>query len=205
MGEGIRFVFRHRLIASTMLLDFFATVFGQAMVILPMFAERLGVGAQGLGLLYSAPAAGSVAVVLVMALLPPVVRQGLVLFVSVAAYGLATIVFGLSRTFPLTVAALAAVGAADTVSTVLRQTLRQRLTPDALRGRMTGVNMIFFIGGPQLGELESGLVAAAIGPALAVAIGGAGVLVTLLATLIVVPALARYRDEPEMQPSRAGG
>jgi MFS family permease len=193
--DGIRFVFGNRLIASSMFLDFFATLFGQATVLFPIFArDVLHVGAEGLGLMYSAPAVGSVTTGVMVALLPPMRRQGAVLMSAVSAYGVATVVFGVSTHLVLTLLALALSGGADTVSTVVRQTLRQRLTPDEMRGRMTGVNMIFFIGGPQLGELESGLLAAALGPAAAVVLGGGGVLITVLLTAWWVPALRRYRD-----------
>ena len=101
-------------------------------------------------------------------------RQGRIFLWSVAAYGAATVVFGLSRSFWLTLAALAAVGLSDAVSTVIRQTLRQFITPDRLRGRMTSINMIFFMGGPQLGEVEAGLVAKWVGAPLSVTLGGLG-------------------------------
>ncbi|MEW5850350.1 MAG: MFS transporter [Myxococcota bacterium] len=194
--EGLRFVFGQPLLVSTMLLDFFATFFGQATVLFPVFAKDvLDVGAEGLGIMYSAPATGSVLTGLVLAVLPPIRKHGRALVISVAVYGLATVVFGLSTEFVWTLGALFVVGAADTVSTMLRQTLRQRLTPDELRGRMTSVNMIFFAGGPQLGEFESGIVAAWLGPALAVTLGGAGVLVSVLVATLRVPALRRYTDE----------
>jgi len=127
-------------------------------------------------------------------------RQGVTLLWSVAAYGLATIVYGLSRSYWLTALALAGTGLADVVSTVIRQTLRQLLTPDALRGRMTAVNMIFFLGGPQLGELEAGLVAslfasAAVGVTVSIVSGG---IVTLLVTAVVAgatPLVRRYSGE----------
>jgi MFS family permease len=134
-------------------------------------------------------------------------RQGRVFLTAVAAYGAATIVFGLSRSFPLTLIALAATGFADAISTVIRQTLRQLLTPDRLRGRMTSVNMIFFMGGPQLGELEAGLLAslfasAAVGVTVSVVSGGVA---TVLLTGVIA-ALARdvrrydYRQHAQFLP-----
>ncbi|MEO8192090.1 MAG: MFS transporter, partial [Acidobacteriota bacterium] len=160
LKEGLRFVFRTPLIVWTMTVDFLATFFAGAMTLLPIFADQvLHVGATGYGFLVSAPAVGALAGSLYISVRPLPTRQGRVFLWAVAAYGVATIVFGFSRSFSLTLLALAGTGAADAVSTVIRQTLRQLVTPDALRGRMTSVNMIFFMGGPQLGELEAGVVA----------------------------------------------
>ncbi len=159
--EGIRFVFTSPMIRSTMLLDFFATFFSSATALLPIFAQDvLHVGAHGYGLLYAAPSAGALLASLAMVrAVDAVQRRGLTMVWAVAAYSAATVVFGLSRSFWLTFACLAVSGAADTVSTVVRNVIRQLETPDHLRGRMVGVNMMFFMGGPQLGELEAGLVA----------------------------------------------
>lgn len=176
--EGLRFVFRAPLIRSTMLLDFFATFFASATALLPIFAQDvLKVGAKGYGWLYAAPAIGAFVTSAVMVpLTERIRRRGITLLWSVAAFGLATVIFGLSRSFWLTFACLAFVGASDTVSTVLRNVIRQMETPDRLRGRMLGVNMVFFMGGPQLGELEAGLVADWIGAPLSVITGGIGCL-----------------------------
>lgn len=170
--EGLRFVFRTPLISSTMLLDFFATFFGAATTLLPLFADQiLHVGAVELGWLYAAPSVGAV---LAAALLTSftIRRQGLVLLWSIVVFGICTAIFGFSRSLPLTLLALAGAGASDTVSMVIRGTIRQLKTPDGLRGRMTAVNMVFFAGGPQLGELESGIAASLIGAPLAVFWGG---------------------------------
>jgi MFS family permease len=177
--EGLRFVFRSRILTTTMVLDFFATFFGQATVLLPIFAtDILKVGPTGLGQLYAAPAVGAVVAGVALSAWGGMRRYGVVVLVSVALYGAATVLFGASGSFPLTLLALAGTGAADAVSTVARQTIRQLVTPDSMRGRMTSINMIFFRGGPQLGELEGGLVAALAGAPLSVVIGGALVLVT---------------------------
>ncbi|HEY2944084.1 MAG TPA: MFS transporter, partial [Vicinamibacteria bacterium] len=125
---------------------------------------------------------------------------------SIAAYGVATIVYGLSRSYGLTLAALAATGLADLVSTVVRQTLRQLLTPDHLRGRMTSVNMIFFMGGPQLGEMEAGLVAslfrsAVVGVTVSVVSGGAATILLAAAVAAATPLVRRY--EPPSPAPRA--
>ena len=120
-------------------------------------------------------------------------RRGVVLLWAVGAYGLATTVFGMSRAFWLTFVCLALTGAADTVSMVFRNIVRHMETPDALRGRMVGVNMVFFMGGPQLGELEAGLVANWIGAPLSVVTGGLACMAVTLAVAVRTPALRAYR------------
>ncbi len=173
--EGLKFVWRTPIIVQTMTLDFAATFFASATLLLPIFAEEiLHVGARGLGVLTAAPALGSVVTALIMARMGSFSKQGKLVIGSVAAYGLATIAFGVSRAFWFSLLMLALTGSADTISTVLRQTIRQLVTPDYLRGRMTSINMVFFMGGPQLGEAEAGLVAALIGAPLSVVIGGIG-------------------------------
>jgi len=178
---------------QTMTLDFIATFFASATALLPIFAaEILQVGAHGLGLLAAAPAAGSVITGLVIARLGTLKRQGKLVLISIAVYGAATIAFGLSRWFWLSLVMLAITGAADTVSTVLRQTIRQLVTPNHLRGRMTSVNMIFFMGGPQLGEMEAGALAAAVGATLSVVTGGVGCLVAVLIAGFTARSLLGY-------------
>jgi MFS family permease len=197
--EGLRFVFRAPLIRSTMLLDFFATFFSSATALLPIYAQSiLRVGANGYGWLYAAPAAGAILASAVMVrVVDAIERRGLVLSVSVLAYGLATIGFGVSRTFWVSLLCLAATGAGDTVSMIFRGLIRQLETPDHLRGRMTGVNMIFFMGGPQLGEAEAGLVANWFGAVTSVVTGGIGCLVATLWIMGATPALMAYRrDNP---------
>jgi MFS family permease len=175
--EGLRFVFRTPILTSTMVLDFFATFFGQATVLLPIFAtEVLKVGPAGLGQLYAAPAVGAVVAGVALSAAGGMRRYGAVVIVSVALYGAATIAYGASSWFPLTLLALAGTGAADAVSTVARQTIRQLVTPDTMRGRMTSINMIFFRGGPQLGEMEGGFLAALVGAQASVVVGGVAVL-----------------------------
>ena len=176
--EGLRFVFRAPLIRSTMLLDFFATFFSSATALLPIFAQDiLRVGAHGYGWLYAAPAVGAlIASGLMVPAMQVIERRGVALLVAVVVYGFATVAFGLSTSFWLTFWVLALSGGADSVSTIYRNVIRQLETPDELRGRMTGVNMVFFMGGPQLGELEAGLVANWIGAPLSVVTGGIGCL-----------------------------
>jgi MFS family permease len=193
--EGLRFVFRAPLIRSTMLLDFFATFFSSATALLPIFAQDiLQLGAKGYGWLYAAPAVGAMVTSAVMVpMTERIDRRGLTLLWAVAGYGVATIVFGLSRSFWLTFGCLAVTGATDTVSTIIRNVVRQLETPDRLRGRMTGVNMVFFLGGPQLGELEAGTVANWFGAAFSVITGGIGCLIATAWVAATTPALRGYK------------
>ncbi len=191
--EGLRFVRRTPVIRTTMLLDFFATFFGGSMLLMPIFADQLlAVGPRGLGLLYAAQPAGAALAGVFLASRSLPRRQGLSVLWAVFAYGAAVAVFGVSRSFPLSLVMLACAGAADTVSTVIRQTLRQVLTPDALRGRMSSINMIFFMGGPQLGEVEAGAVARAFGPRISVSSGGLLCVLAAGLTALLSPALRRY-------------
>jgi hypothetical protein len=205
LREGLRFVFSTPLIVWSMSLDFVATFFSGATTLLPIFADQvLHVGPRGYGVLMSAPAVGALAGSLYLSIRPLPERQGRIFLWSVAAYGAATVAFGVSRSFPLTMLALAGVGLSDAISTVIRQTLRQLVTPDRLRGRMTSVNMIFFMGGPQLGELEAGLVAslfasAVVGVTVSVVSGGVATLVSVAAIAAAAPILRRY-DYREHQP-----
>jgi len=193
--EGLRFVFSAPIIRSSMLLDFIATFFASATVLLPIFAQDiLKVGAHGYGILYAAPSIGAVVASLLMVhAVERIDRRGIVLIRSILIYGVATVVFGVSRSFWLTFGALAVSGAADTVSTVLRNIIRQLGTPDHLRGRMTSINMIFFMGGPQLGEMEAGAVASWLGAPASVVLGGVACLGATFWVARKTPALLRYR------------
>jgi len=188
-------------------LDFVATFFAGAMSLLPIVADKvLGAGPAGYGVLVAAPAVGAFAGSVYTATPPLPARQGRLLLGSIVLYGLATVVFGLSRSYALTAFALALTGLADLVSTVIRQTLRQLLTPDRLRGRMTGVNMMFFIGGPQLGEVEAGLVASlfaspVVGVTVSIVFGG---LMTLVAAAVVGSATPVIRDYVLAPPAPEG-
>lgn len=173
--EGLRFIFSQPLILGSMLLDFFATFFSSANTLMPIVArDVLHVGEVEYGWLSSAQAIGAVAAALAVSQMRIIRKQGPVFLGSVVAFGLATILFGASRLFWLAMAALILIGAADAVSTIVRNTIRQLLTPDYLRGRMTSVNQIFFMGGPQLGEVEAGLVAQFFGAPFAIISGGIG-------------------------------
>jgi len=174
LREGIRFVFGAPLLRSTLILDGLATFFCSATALLPLFAQDIvQVGPRGYGWLFAAPSIGAVMASGVMVrLVGQIRRRGRVLLWAVVVYGLATVVFGLSRTFWPMFLALAVTGFADTVSTVLRNIVRQFETPDHLRGRMIGISMLFFMGGPQLGEFESGVAAQWLGAGPAVVLGG---------------------------------
>jgi MFS family permease len=192
MKEGLRFTFSTRIIRATMLLDFFATFFSSARTMLPIVAaDVLHTDAVGYGLLATAQAVGSLIAGLIVALRKDIYHQGLVLLVSVGIYGLATALFGISTSFALSYFLFALVGAGDTVSTVIRGTIRQLMTPDHIRGRMVSVNMMFFMGGPQLGELEAGLVAAAWGVPVAIFTGGVA---TILMTAWIAWRYPRLRN-----------
>jgi MFS family permease len=200
MWDGVRFIFKRPLISSTMLMDFIATFFASANTMLPIVArDILDVGKTGFVWLTSAQAIGSVGAGLVVSQFPKIRKQGKLFFGSVLIFGLATILFGFSATFALAMIALFLIGAADAVSTVIRNTIRQMQTPDHIRGRMTSVNQIFFMGGPQLGEVEAGLVAAAFGVPFAIISGGIGCILGLGFVAWKWPQLMAYNgDEPTL-------
>jgi len=193
LKEGLHFVWRTPIIVQTMTLDFVATFFASATLLLPIFAqEQLHVDARGYGFLAAAPAIGSVLTALVMARMGSFRREGRLVVVSVAVFGIATAAFGVSTVFWFSLLMLAVSGAADTVSTVLRQTIRQLVTPNHLRGRMTAINMMFFMGGPQLGELEAGSLASIIGAPLSVVVGGLGSLIAACIAAVRSKSLMEY-------------
>jgi len=193
LKEGLTFVWHTPIIVQTMTLDFLATFFASATLLLPIFAqERLHVGARGYGFLAAAPAIGSLLTALVLARLGTLRRQGRLVVASVAIFGVATAAFGVSTVYWISLLMLAITGAADTVSTVLRQTIRQLVTPNHLRGRMTSINMMFFMGGPQLGELEAGVLAGFIGAPLSVVIGGLGSLITAAIAAVKSKSLMKF-------------
>ncbi len=190
--EGIKFVKNSSIISSTMMLDTVATFFGSATTLIPIFAQDiLGVSAQGLGALYAATSVGGVLAGLALSTLHKIEHQGKIILIAVLVYGLATIGFGLSKSFYLSLFLLAIVGAGDMVSTILRNTIRQSITPDHIRGRMMGINILFAQGGPKLGDAEAGILAALTGAPTSVVIGGIG---TILATLILAAAVPKLRN-----------
>lgn len=191
--EGLRFVWRTPIIVQTMTLDFVATFFASANQLLPIYAKDiLVVGARGYGFLGAAPAAGAIVAGLAVARMSAIKKQGVTVIVCVAIYGTATIAFGVSKVFWFSLVMLAITGAADTVSTILRQTIRQLVTPNSLRGRMTSVNMIFFMGGPQLGEVEAGTVAAILGAPLSVVTGGVACVLAAAFAFVKAKSLREY-------------
>jgi Arabinose efflux permease len=174
---GVRFVLGRKDILGAVSLDLFAVLLGGATALLPIYArDILHVGPEGLGLLRSAPAAGAALMALVLAHHPLTSRAGHKLFAAIATFGIATIVFGLSTSFWLSLGALVVLGGSDMVSVVVRQTLVQMRTPDTMRGRVSAVNTVFIGASNELGEFESGLTAAWFGIVPAVVIGGLGTL-----------------------------
>ncbi len=197
---GIHFIRHQPLILSSMILDFFATFFASANTLLPYFSQYvLHIGEVAYGWLAAAGSIGSVIVGLIVSQFNNVRRQGLLLTGSVVVFGLATILFGVSRLYAVIFFALALAGAADSVSTIIRNTIRNLNTPDSLRGRMTGVNQIFFMGGPQLGEVEAGAAAQAFGVPFAIFSGGIGTILIVALIAARWPVLLRYNgDEPSV-------
>jgi MFS family permease len=198
--DGIRFIRHQPLILSSMILDFFATFFASANTLLPYFSQYvLHVNEFAYGWLAAAESIGSVLVGLIISQFNVVRRQGTLLTGSVVVFGLATILFGLARIYALVFFALALAGAADSVSTIIRNTIRNLNTPDSMRGRMTGVNQIFFMGGPQLGEVEAGAAAQAFGVPFAIFSGGIGTILIVALIAARWPVLLRYNgDEPNV-------
>jgi MFS family permease len=198
MADGVRFISTRPIILSSMLLDFFATFFASANTMMPIIArDILGVNEVGYGWLVSAQSIGSVIAGVIVSQVQTLRRQGPILLAAVAVFGVTTVLFGTLTSFSLAMLALTFRGAADAVSTIIRNTIRQLQTPDHMRGRMTSVNQIFFQGGPQLGEVEAGVVAQLFGVPFAIISGGFGTI--LAAWLIVVkwPQLRQYNgDEP---------
>ncbi|MBC8063672.1 MAG: MFS transporter [Chlorobia bacterium] len=197
--EGLVFVWRKPILRQTMTLDFWATLLSGAEALLPAFADILKLGPEGYGLLASSIGVGAMLAAGVMALLPPIVKQGQWVLAMVACYGLVTIGLGVSPNLWTAMFFLAATGAADMTSTVLRQTIRQLNTPDAVRGRMSATSMIFNMAGPRLGDFEAGAVAALIGPRWSVVTGGIGCLVVAVFYAIRAKELRVYQHENAAQ------
>jgi MFS family permease len=192
--EGVQFMRTQPVILGAMTLDLFSVLFGGATALLPIFAnEILHVGPEGLGVLRAAPAAGAVLVSLVLAHRPPVPRAGPALLAAVALFGVAMIGFGLSRSYPLSLALLAVSGGVDMVSVNIRSLLLQLLVPDRLLGRVSSVNQIFIGSSNEIGAFESGVAARLVGAATSVVLGGVVTLAVVAATAVRVPALRRLR------------
>jgi MFS family permease len=186
---GMRFVLSRKVILATITLDMFAVLLGGATALLPIFAaEILHVGPIGLGWMRAAPAVGAFGTALIVAYLPPMRRAGKSLFLCVTGFGIATILFGVSKVFWLSLGALFLLGAFDSVSVIIRGSILQLVTPDEMRGRVSAVNNIFIGTSNEFGALESGLTAALFGPVISVVAGGIG-------TILVVLGVARRWPE----------
>lgn len=201
---GVKFLWRSKVLLAAISLDMFAVLLGGATYLMPIFAKDiLHVGATGLGFLNAAPAAGALVMSFVIAHMPPMQRAGRNLLAAVVGFGLATIVFGLSRNFALSMAMLVLVGALDAVSVVVRHTLVQLLTPDEMRGRLSAVNTVFISTSNQIGGLESGLVAQWLGPVVSVVAGGVGTIIVTLSIALASPRLRRFGALHEATPEQA--
>ncbi len=195
--SGLAFVRRSPLVLGAISLDLFAVLLGGVTALLPIFAgDILHVGAEGLGALRAAPAVGATLMALVLARVPLARHVGPIMFASVVLFGLATVVFSLSRSFGLSLSALFVLGAADNVSVVIRSSLVQLSTPDDMRGRVSAVNSLFVGTSNQLGEFESGMAAALLGVVWAGVVGGVGTLLVALIWIRLFPALARVDAMP---------
>jgi len=203
--EGLAFVWHRPVLLGAMTLDMFAVLFGGARALLPVYATQvLQTGAVGYGLLSASIEVGTLIMALVLVVLPPPTNTGRVLLASVAAFGLATIVFGASASLPLSIVAYAFVGMADQVSMVMRHNTIQLNTPDALRGRVTAVSSVFISASNELGALESGLVAAVAGAVFAVVSGGIACVGVVGLITWRIPSLRRYQHKSSFADSAAG-
>jgi predicted MFS family arabinose efflux permease len=192
---------RQPIILSTMTLDMVAVLFGGATALLPIYAsDVLGVGAVGFGWMRAMPSLGAICMGLLLAILPPFQHGGRVLLVAVTVFGLATIVFGVSTSYPLSLAALFVLGAADNISVVIRATVLQLLTPDSMRGRVSAVSVIFIGTSNEIGEFESGVAAQWMGLVPSVIFGGAMTLVTVSLVAAIWPELVRLGSLEHLQP-----
>jgi len=193
IGAGVSFVRGQQILLGAMTLDMFAVLLGGAVALLPVYAKDiLHVGPTGLGWLQAAPSFGAVLMALAIAHLPPLRRAGTSLLTAVAGFGIATIVFGLSRSFWLSMIMLFLTGAFDNISVVIRHTIVQILTPDSMRGRVSAINGVFISASNELGRFESGSVAALCGPVCSVVFGGIGTVVVVALTAAFSPQLRRY-------------
>jgi MFS family permease len=211
LGEGISFVWHHKVILGAMALDMFAVLLGGAKALLPIFAQDiLHVGPFGYGWLAAAEAIGALTMSLMLMHRPPITRAGRSLLLSVAGFGISIFVFGVSRSFTLSFIALYCTGLFDCVSVVIRHTLVQMLTPDPMRGRVSAIGGMFISTSNELGEFESGTLARFTSPVFAVVFGGIGTLAVVIIAAFGNPQLRRYgrldgRDLPDdVQPPPEG-
>lgn len=196
--DGLAFLWSRPLLLATMSVDFFATFFAVSRAVMPYFADKVfAVGPEGLGLLYAAPGVGATIIAFSSGWTARVQRRGLGILVSVAIFGLTTAAFGLlpGSAFLAALVLLAVADGADTVSAIFRHTILQLETPDALRGRLSAINLVFVAGGPQLGQVESGVVADLWSPEASVVTGGLACIGVVLVAQALVPEVARYRAD----------
>ncbi|HTL29599.1 MAG TPA: MFS transporter [Tepidisphaeraceae bacterium] len=189
---GVRFVWRTKILLAIMTLDLFAVLLGGAVYLLPAFAEQMNVGASGFGWLRAAPSIGAITMAMLIAHLPPMKRAGRALLLAVIGFGAATVVFGFSKSFWLSLAMLFFTGAFDNISVVVRHTLVQLLTPDAMRGRVSAVNQVFIGASNELGGMESGYVAQAFSPVFSVVAGGIGAMIVTVLVAFKWPEIRRF-------------
>jgi len=196
--EGIHFIVSKPIIFSSMILDFIATFFASANTLMPFVAnDVLHVSVVAYGWLSAAQSVGAVLAATIISQVRQLRKQGPLFLIAVFIFGLATVVFGAATSFAVAWIALAVTGAADGVSTIIRNTIRQLETPDEMRGRMTSINQIFFNGGPQLGEFEAGAVAQLFGTPFAIISGGIGCIIGLGLITVKWPRIWKYNgDEP---------
>jgi MFS family permease len=193
LAAGIHYVRGTHIILATITLDLLAVLFGGAVSLLPVYAsDILHTGAGSLGLMRSAGSFGALITALLMTHLPPVRRPGRVMLTAVAGFGVVTIVFGYSHSMPVTLVALALIGALDMISVVVRQTLIQTLTPNEMRGRVNAINAIFVNSSNEIGGIESGVVSRYTNPVFSVVSGGVGCLLVVAFAAIKWPALRNY-------------
>jgi MFS family permease len=192
--EGLRFMRDTKVILAAITLDMFAVLFGGAVALLPIYAtDILKVGAQGMGIMRAAPSIGALIMAFSLAHLPPMKNAGKTLLLAVTGFGVATIVFGLSTNFLLSIFMLASLGALDNISVVIRGTLLLTQTPDEMRGRVSSVNSIFIGVSNELGSFESGFVAALFSPIIAVVSGGIGTILVVLAIMRIFPEMVKLK------------
>jgi hypothetical protein len=191
-----------KVILAAITLDMFAVLFGGAVALLPIYAtDILKVGAQGLGIMRAAPSIGALSMAFMLAHLPPMKNAGKTLLWAVTGFGIATIVFGLSKNFLLSVLMLATLGGLDNISVVIRSTLMLTQVPDEMRGRTSAVNSIFIGVSNEMGSFESGTVAGLFGPIFAVVSGGIGTILVVLAIMRVFPEMVGLKtlDVPQQE------
>jgi MFS family permease len=190
--EGLRYIWRHKLVLGAISLDLFAVLLGGAVALLPVYArEILRVGAVGLGLLRAAPGVGAVLMALALAHWPLKRKAGLTMMAAILAFGLSTIAFGLSHSFVVSLIMLLLTGATDMVNVIVRQTMVQLSTPDEMRGRVSAVNMVFVGASNEVGQFESGITAHLFGTERSVVLGGIGTILVVLLWSWWFPALRR--------------